>query len=45
MMDAATVRATFERLVLVHWRARRLTATVSTLREAMLGPGRRRRRR
>jgi hypothetical protein len=31
------VRATFERLALVHWRARRLTATVTTLREAMLG--------
>jgi hypothetical protein len=35
--DTATVRATFERLALVHWRARRLTATVTTLREAMLG--------
>ncbi len=35
--DTATVRATFERLALAHWRARRLTATVTTLRETMLG--------
>ena len=33
--DTATVRATFERLALAHWRAQRLTAAVTTLREAM----------
>ncbi|MGH3191174.1 MAG: hypothetical protein ACRDOL_28805 [Streptosporangiaceae bacterium] len=30
------MRAAFERLALAHWRARRLTATVTTLRTAML---------
>lgn len=34
--DTATVRAVFERLALAHWRARRLTATVTTLRDTML---------
>jgi len=37
--DTATVRATFERLALAHWRARRLVATVTALRKAMVGDG------
>ena len=35
--DTATVRAAFERLALAHWRARRLSATVTALRDTMLG--------
>jgi hypothetical protein len=33
--DAASVRAAFERFALAHWRARRLTATVTALRDAV----------
>jgi len=37
--DTATVRATFERLALAHWRSRRLVATVTALRKALVGDG------
>lgn len=37
--DTATVRAMFERLALAHWRSRRLVATVTALRKAMVGDG------
>ncbi|MGX6608423.1 hypothetical protein ACWKSP_40835 [Micromonosporaceae bacterium Da 78-11] len=37
--DTATVRATFERLALAHWRSQRLVATVTALRKALVGDG------